>query len=470
MTDPRLYQAALASAVLLAMWCAPAGATGGAETTSAPPPASTLASATVDDGGLSLQAVLRLALSNAPALRAKQKDVEAAGHALSAARWGRYPALTVTAATPSIANGAPAGSGPSTTARLEQPLYAWGAIDARIQAAQLQCTLADNALRAEQHAVFDRVIAAHAQLQTAQERLRIQSAALERLRDYQAMIGRRLEKQLSSRNDEALVLSRVLQTQADLAAAAATRARAQAQLEELTNEPVPAVQPLALAHPALLNQQELETAALLASPELASARLQRELADTETVLRRAEALPRVVARYERVRSPAATGGNNNYGQFYVAMEASFGSGLSALDNIQQSLSKAEATEQQVAVVQRSLMQQARSGWADLTAVTAQLPALDEVTRQNTEVVDSFMRQYIAGRKAWLDVLNSERELTQSRLAAADLLAQAGATNQRLLRLAGQLLPDEQWRSAPSAAPEAPTPAALLLQTLKGARR
>ena len=72
----------------------------------------------------------------------------------------------------------------------------------------------------------------------------------------------------------------------------------------------------------------------------------------------------------------------------------------------------------------------------MQAYEEQLPDLTEVARQNEEIVASFIRQYIAGRKTWLDVLNSERELTQSRLTLADTRAAAISAQSRMARLAG----------------------------------
>lgn len=70
---------------------------------------------------------------------------------------------------------------------------------------------------------------------------------------------------------------------------------------------------------------------------------------------------------------------------------------------------------------------------------------------STEVFESYSRQYIAGRKTWIDVLNAVRETTQSDFALADARAQVVAAGERLRLRTGALM-------APAAAP-APAPAA-----------
>ena len=51
-----------------------------------------------------------------------------------------------------------------------------------------------------------------------------------------------------------------------------------------------------------------------------------------------------------------------------------------------------------------------------------LPALQEATRTAIEVHESYQRQFLTGRKSWLDVMNSARDLQQARLQLADVTA------------------------------------------------
>ncbi|HSQ04206.1 MAG TPA: hypothetical protein VLN59_09230, partial [Burkholderiales bacterium] len=54
------------------------------------------------------------------------------------------------------------------------------------------------------------------------------------------------------------------------------------------------------------------------------------------------------------------------------------------------------------------------------------------------VYESYTRQYTAGRKTWLDVLNTVRESTQSDVAATDARAQLTGAALRLKLLTGNL--------------------------------
>ncbi|MFM7570224.1 MAG: RND transporter, partial [Betaproteobacteria bacterium] len=50
----------------------------------------------------------------------------------------------------------------------------------------------------------------------------------------------------------------------------------------------------------------------------------------------------------------------------------------------------------------------------------QKESIDGLVASSVDTVESFMRQFDAGRRSWLDVLNAERELFDARLARAQI--------------------------------------------------
>jgi adhesin transport system outer membrane protein len=150
--------------------------------------------------------------------------------------------------------------------------------------------------------------------------------------------------------------------------------------------------------------------------------------------RKADIFPRVVARAETLHTYNSSLPNDT--RFYIALVGNLGSGLAQIDSLAEASARILSAEQSVETARRSLTQLAGSTWAEMEAYEAQLPDLAEVARQNEDIVASFIRQYIAGRKTWLDVLNAERELTQSRLALGDARAGTISAEARMSRLAG----------------------------------
>jgi adhesin transport system outer membrane protein len=63
--------------------------------------------------------------------------------------------------------------------------------------------------------------------------------------------------------------------------------------------------------------------------------------------------------------------------------------------------------------------------------------LDQSVRGSDKVLESYQRQFQAGRKSWLDLLNAVRELAQNQYALADAKASMAAAMLRLQIRMGQ---------------------------------
>src|SRR3954464_13379533 len=84
------------------------------------------------------QAVAEAVLRNPNRVRAAH-EVTAAGFQRDAAEWGRFPTVSVDAGTGQQST---IGVAPTTTVRVEQPLWAGGRIDGQIDAAKAQVSAA----------------------------------------------------------------------------------------------------------------------------------------------------------------------------------------------------------------------------------------------------------------------------------------------------------------------------------------
>lgn len=387
---------------------------------------------------ISFRDVLNLAIANSPSIKAKEREFDASNNAMKGAEWGRYPAFSFSlSSNPTGVGGnlAPGASSPSSSLRLDQPLYAWGAIDARIRTADIQRSAAKLAIQSEVNSVSDRIISSFSQVITAQEKIIIQDEAVSRLAEFEGMIGRRLATQLSSKNDASLVNSRLQQARSERVQLRSLELRSRAQLEEITGQTVKEKLKGSSASIGFQNLDALQIASLDSSSEFASVRIARDLAENQIKQRTAELFPKLSGRVERINSPSA---GLVYTQAYVVFEANLGNGLSQLEGVNESASRLLAAEQQIEATRRTLLQQTASSWADYVAYRDQTTILKDITLENQEIVASFVRQYLAGKKSWLEVLNAERELVQSRLQMADLQTSLMAATYRLQRLSGQL--------------------------------
>ena len=397
---------------------------------------------------LTFQAAMNMAVASSPSIKNKEEEFNAADQSVNGARWSRYPSLSLSLATKAnyynssiLGNGGVPQSvpGPTSTARLEQPLYTWGAINAKISGAQFQREVARMAVITETNSVLDRVIAAFSQAQQSQERIEVINESIIRLKEFEAMMERRYEAQIGSKNDITLVSSRILQAKSDLAQAVTLGARSRAALEELTGQSIVKVVPEKSFKTSYKSSDAVQVAALDVSSELSSANAQLEVANQLVSQKKGEILPAIVARLERIRYQQVGAPTVDYSQGYLALSATFGNGLSQFSEVKAKASMAEGAREQIEVVRRALIQSCASTWADVQAYNEQLSVMNEVSAHNKGIVESFMRQYIAGKKSWFEVLSAERDLTSSRLTLADIRASAFVANNRLQRLTGQLL-------------------------------
>jgi adhesin transport system outer membrane protein len=100
-----------------------------------------------------------------------------------------------------------------------------------------------------------------------------------------------------------------------------------------------------------------------------------------------------------------------------------------------------------AIVQ-DLNEQVRVEWEGLRRDIDRQGVQNQAIISAREVLASYERQFTAGRKSWLDVLNALRELTQSEIRLAQAQASATAGLYRLRLRSGALPGDNHWKVQP----------------------
>jgi hypothetical protein len=91
-----------------------------------------------------------------------------------------------------------------------------------------------------------------------------------------------------------------------------------------------------------------------------------------------------------------------------------------------------AAEQKLAATRAALEAQFRADTAQLLAFATQIASQSRAATAATNLVDSYQRQFEAGRKTWLELLNALREAHDSRVQAANSERGYWQTNARLL--------------------------------------
>lgn len=392
-----------------------------------------LASAAATAQTSSFEQLAKQALATHPAIQAKLSSSAAARAELAGASWQRYP-------TPSVELNSDNNSARTSLFRLQQPLWAGGRIDAGIDAADSRHRASDIAILETKQEIVLRVIAAYVEALRQQARQETVAQGVQHHERLLGLITRRVEHDASPRVDQELARSRLYQASNDLSSVTQALANALTQLSQLSGMPVRRVDPLDVDKLLGQSKESLLEQAIAWSPTLRRIGFEEEAAQAEVELKRASYMPQVSLRYEYAQTSAPLNGVPAYSasRVMLVVEAQTGAGLSALTGVDAAIARRDAARQQRDTALRDLQERISMDWDELLAARTRLENATLASRGSKEVFESYTRQFTAGRKTWLDVLNTVRESTQSDVAGTDASAQAAAAALRLSLATGNL--------------------------------
>jgi len=122
---------------------------------------------------------------------------------------------------------------------------------------------------------------------------------------------------------------------------------------------------------------------------------------------------------------------------FVGLRYTPGAGFANIVEAQAINTRILSTEQSVEAVLRETLQSMQNDREEFTNARVRLASLDQSVKGSDKVLESYQRQFQAGRKSWLDLLNAVRELAQNQYALADAKASMAAAMLRLQIRMGQ---------------------------------
>jgi adhesin transport system outer membrane protein len=393
-----------------------------------------LVSATAMAQTSSFEQIAKQALSTNPAILSKLSSSAAAQGELEGASWQRYP-------TPSFEFDNDDNNTRTTLLRVQQPLWAGGRIDAGIDAARSRRQASETAIEETKQEIVLRIVSAYVEAMRQQVRQETLAQGVQQHERLLGLISRRVEHDASPRVDQELAQARLYQASNDLSSVTQSLANALTQLSQLSGMPVRKVSSLEVDR--LLGQQSRESMlkqAIAWSPTLRRLSFEADAAQADVETKRASYKPQVSLRYENSYASAPLNGVPAFttNRLLLVVEAQTGAGLSALSGVDAAIGRRDAALQQRETALRDLQERVSIDWDELQAARIRLENGTLASKSSKEVYESYTRQYTAGRKTWLDVLNTVRESTQSDVAATDASAQVTGASLRLQLMTGNL--------------------------------
>lgn len=356
---------------------------------------------------LQLEDALRLAVSQHPAVQQRRSLQDAAKGALDTAERGRWPSF-------SGQTGQDYDGKTTMTLRLEQPLWTGGRLTAQIDLANAGVHSAAAALQESQQDILGRTATAYTELGRLESRSAAARANVAEHQRLRTMIYNRIDQQISPNSDGILVSARLAQANAELGQMLVQATRARTTLGQLLGQPISAIMALPTPGVRLPLLDSAVDAALVFSPTLQRLDAQAQAAAAEVDVRRSQTLPQILLRHETTQ-----GGLQPSNATYVALEYQTGAGLANLRQVQEAAARHQAALAEQDTARRTVIETVSAHWADLASFQSQITDLHAQVQAQAQVHESYVRQYVVGRKNWIELLNAQRELAQARYALAD---------------------------------------------------
>ena len=398
--------------------------------------------------------LVSVAVTQSPVVKSSQSNLQAFVAAKEEADWNRYPSVGVQSERRFATSNTSSDSGTPVLLQITQPVWTGGRLTAQLEAAEAKRQAAQWALEESRWSVAARVTNAWRSLLAAHELVRASEVQILRLGTYLDMITRRVQAEVSPQVDLELLKSRLVQARTELSLAQSQLALAVNRLSLATGLPLTVAdasrmqgaaqqEALALATFAPDSPGQLN-AAVEAHPAVRRVLAETAAASQDIKVADARRFPEVLGRYQHQTTNSSVNGlNTSQSGFALVLNYNSGSGFSldaqaraALARYNAQLNAADSSRNDVSEALFADREEFRSARERMVAVR-------QTIDQTKAILESSARLFAAGRRSWLDLLNTERELSQAEKNLSPLLAQLVAasylTRMRLGQLAWQSL-------------------------------
>ena len=367
-----------------------------------------------------LFAAVERATGEYPSIRAQRSQVQAARSDVRAAENLRYPSVGVQG----VALGTGGGLGSQLV--VDQPIFSFGRLGATIDRAKAQRMVREAEVDETVLNVALDTVNAYFDIARLAKRQAILGDSLEEHKLLLGSIGRRVEQEVSAQSDLELAKSRTAQLEQDLALTVAQRQATTARLYQLVGDEsydagnVPIYDP-AVHHPDPTGAVEQ---AISCSPQRGRLTAQTLVAKAETKQAKRSFFPQLSAQYSYNNIIGSRAG--------LAITAQTSGGLSNLAAADAARSRETSTQLDVLTAERELRERVARDLVENAAARGRIASGGTASSSAINVTESFKRQFIAGRRTWLDVMNATREATSAELGSSDAEFSAMGSAARIL--------------------------------------
>lgn len=383
----------------------------------------------------SLDDLIAKALSTYPSVLSRQATREAAQTDLTAAKLRFLPNPSVSTQRNQVAyNGQGVSSLPATTMTISQPIWMGGALTAGYDKADARLTASDFALLETREEISRRLISVYADWLKAWLKIQALEENVRTHEKFAGLITRRYEQGVASGVDRDLGISRLHQAQSELDVQRSIEKTSLSTIAELIGETVTSqdLKAKIAKHQNIPSRKVGLGKATENSVTVQRYKYEAEASEAEAKEIRAQALPQVSFQAQRQIGNSMLPGAPGYDAYGLVVSYAPGGGFASVATANAANHRARASGIQVETAKRELLDKLNAEYNEYEFALLRKANLQQSVNLAGEISASYDRQYLVGRKSWLDLMNSVRERAQTRLQLADAEGSVIGASRRLM--------------------------------------
>jgi adhesin transport system outer membrane protein len=369
-----------------------------------------------------LDELIRKSLLSYPSVLSKQSSRDAAKTDLTAAKLKFLPNPSFSTQRQEVAySGQPNTRQPATNISVTQPLFLDGGIIAGYFKADAKLSAADFALLETREDISKRIINSYTEWAKAYFKIQALEENVKLHERFASMIGRRFDQGVASGSDKDLGVSRLMQARAELDTQRSLEETALTSLSELVGEPLRRADLAGsiAKHVTIPPRSKGIAQAQIQSVTVQRYKFEAEAAEQEAKEIRAQALPQVALQAQRQVGNAYLPGAQGYDMYGLVVTYNPGGGLSSIAGASAAFERAKSATLQVDTAKRELTDRLNADYNEYEFSLLKKESLQRSVNLTGDIAASYDRQYLVGRKSWLDLMNSVREQAQTKVQLAD---------------------------------------------------
>ncbi len=352
------------------------------------------------------------------------------------AKWQYFPALSVSASQveASERDTSYVADDKIISLGIDQVLWAGGGIDAGLEKARAQLNIRRfNTLITKRDLALN-VIRYYGIWYGSYLKLKVFASSKKEHESLKKTITNRIQQGLSSKSDLSFVQARLSQVGLDLVIATTNHKNALLKLEELIGEPLDTE--LLIKHTAddyiINNDKEVAlNQTLKIDPSLKILLEQAKEAHSNYKEVKSNLYPTLKLRFEKQWGSYTNADADNEDRFFLELSSNFGAGLSLLSRIESARLTEHSILLDLETQKNTTIQKFESDWTSYQSLSEQKKLLKAALLSVKKIQQSWYRQYLNGRKQWIDVMNSIREVNQLESKMSDVIVESLLTSWRL---------------------------------------